>query len=124
MSRQYLHGFGHVTTVLPAGTLKSGEDPLEAAKRELLEETGYVSQDWKLLSSLNSHTNYRGSKVNFFIAVDAYKVSEPKSGDLEEMEIVLLSEAEIIEEVRKSEIKSSGTLTGLMLAKIHLLEVR
>lgn len=120
MSRQYLHGFGHVSIVLPAGTVPKGAGRLETAKRELLEETGYSSGNWALLADPNTHTNYQGCKVSFYLALDAVKTAEPHSGDLEEMEILLLSEAEILEALGKNEIKSMGAIAGLALAKVRL----
>lgn len=122
MSRQYQHGLGHVTTVLPAGTVPKGEDRLETAKRELLEEAGYESGDWSLLSQSSSHLNHRGSKVTIYLAKDAVKTAEPQSGDLEEMEIMLLSEEQILEAIKNNEIKSLGTVTGLVLAGLRLQE--
>ena len=119
MSRQYLHGFGHASIVLPAGTMNKGEEPLQAAKRELLEETGYDSDDWTPLASPYSHTNYVGGKVNFFLARNARKLAEPDSKDLEEMETLLLNEASIIKNIKRGNIISMGSITGLTLAKLH-----
>lgn len=120
MSRQYLHGYEDVSMVLPAGTTEKGEDPLETAKRELLEETGYASDDWKYLGAMKPHTNYGCGKVYFFYAANAKIASEPDSVDLEEMEIVLLHESEIINAIKNKNIISIGTITALSLAKIYL----
>jgi ADP-ribose pyrophosphatase len=50
--RQYRHGIGAVTIEIPGGVIDSGETPLEAAKRELLEETGFVSDNWSLIGEV------------------------------------------------------------------------
>src|ERR1700733_9321391 len=46
MERMYKHGIGRVCLMLPAGAMNPGEAPLVAAKRELLEETGYAADNW------------------------------------------------------------------------------
>lgn len=120
MSKQYLHGYEDVSIVLPAGTTEKGEDPLETAKRELLEETGYASDDWKYLGAMKPHTNYGCGKVHFFHAANAKIVSEPDRVDLEDMEIVLLHESEIINAIKNKNIISIGTITALSLSKIYL----
>lgn len=120
MSRQYLHGFGRVSIVLPAGTIEKGETPQIAAKRELLEETGFSSEYWHPLTSLVPHTNYGCGKVHFFFADKAKKIAEPNYRDLENMETILLDEKEIINAIRKGDIISVGTITALSLAKIIL----
>jgi len=59
--RQYRHGCGKTLVELPGGMVEADEDPLEAAKRELLEETGIVAEDWELLATAcpnpATHTN-------------------------------------------------------------------
>lgn len=120
MSRQYLHGFGKVSVVLPGGTVENGNTPFETAKRELLEETGYSAKKWFLLSSTVPHVNHICGKVHIFFADNAKKVVTPSSNDLEEMEIILMSENETINAIKKKEIISLGTITALTLAKIFL----
>ena len=53
--RQYRHGLGKTCYEIPAGVIESGETPLEAAKRELLEETGYGEGDWSLLMTISGN---------------------------------------------------------------------
>ncbi|MFA5778970.1 MAG: NUDIX hydrolase [Elusimicrobiota bacterium] len=120
MCKQYRHGFARVSMVLPAGMIESGEKPIQTAKRELLEETGYASEKWKNLGRLISHINYGCSKVNFFFADNAKQIKKPESGDLEEMEIILMTEKEIVNAVKKKDIISMGTITALTLVKIEL----
>ena len=55
MVEQYRHGLAGVFTELVAGVIEKGEDPLEAAQRELLEETGYAGGSWSLLSVVSQN---------------------------------------------------------------------
>ena len=120
MSRQYLHGFMKVSIVLPAGTMEKDELPLRAAQRELMEETGYTSEEWHILGSLVPHTNHRCGRVHFFYAAKAKQTAKPNLADFEEMEIILMDESQIIEAIRDRHIISMGTITALTLAKVFL----
>lgn len=68
VERQYKHGVGKVNLVLPAGVIEDGEDPLAAAQRELLEETGYTSDDWQPLGRFVVHDNYGCGRAHLFMA--------------------------------------------------------
>lgn len=99
MLRQYKHGARRVSQTFPAGMIAADEDPLVAAKRELLEETGYEAPDWTSLGSYVVQGNQRGCVCHMFHAQGARKVAEPDSGDLEEMWLERLTRAELIEAV-------------------------
>ncbi|MCY7390766.1 MAG: NUDIX hydrolase [Leptolyngbyaceae cyanobacterium CAN_BIN12] len=114
--RQYKHGVGRVSLTLPGGGLAADETPLAAAQRELLEETGYEAEDWQLLCPFVSSANYRCSQGYIFSAKNAYQVAEPNSGDLEEMETVLMPPIQVIEAVQQGEIVVLGALTAIALA--------
>jgi len=116
MERQYRHGVGNVTLVLPAGAIEQGEDPLTAAKRELLEETGYTSAHWQSMGSHIPHGNYSCGKAHLFAARDAQQIATPDSGDLEDIEIVLMDPAEVLEAVRTGDVVIMGSVTAIALA--------
>ena len=97
MLRQYKHGVRRVSQTFPAGGINAGEEPLAAAKRELLEETGYVSDDWTALGAYAVQANHRGCLCHMFHARNARKVAEPDSGDLEEMRLEFLTRGELLE---------------------------
>src|SRR5205807_4886723 len=77
--RQYKHGVGDVSLTLPGGALNDGEDPQEAAKRELLEETGHEAPRWRPIISFVTHANQRCSAGHMFYAEDAVEVAVPDS---------------------------------------------
>lgn len=89
--RQYKHGARRVSPTFPAGGINKGEDPLEAARRELREETGYEAAEWRSLGSYVVQGNQHGCTCHMFQALGAVKVAEPDSGDLEEMRLELFT---------------------------------
>ena len=71
---------------LPGGTFDNENDnPLDVAKRELLEETGYASNHWKSLGVVSEYTTKDTHKVHLFVAKDVYKVAEQKLDITEEI---------------------------------------
>ena len=71
IERQYKHGVGRVSLTLPAGGILDGEEPLAAAERELLEETGYSADAWHELGVFVVHGNYGCGKAHIFKAINA-----------------------------------------------------
>jgi ADP-ribose pyrophosphatase len=116
VERQYKHGIGKVSLTLPAGTIEDGEQPLAAAQRELEEETGYAAKDWRALGNFTLHDSYSCVKVHIFVARDAHRVAEPKSGDLEEMEIILMRPVDILASIGTGDIASRGTVATVAMA--------
>lgn len=116
--RQYKHGPARIILTLPAGAIESYEEPLNGAKRELLEETGYVSDEWQFLSARVMHANAGGGITNAFLARNCRKVAEPDSGDLEEMTIELKTPQEVLEAFHNDEMPlvsdAAALLPGLM----------
>ncbi|MBO4903101.1 MAG: NUDIX hydrolase [Lachnospiraceae bacterium] len=87
--RQYRQGIREVTTEFPAGaiegTAQAQEDTLEAAKRELLEETGYVSNEWTYLLKVPSNATLADNYAHIFMAKNCRKAS---GQDLDETEFL------------------------------------
>ena len=115
IERMYKHGPGRVGLMLPAGGINPGESPLQTAQRELLEETGYSADEWRCLGQFVCHANYGCGLAHIFLAHDARRVADPDSGDLEEMEILLLDPREIRTAIRNGEMPSLGVVAAALL---------
>lgn len=114
--RQYKHGVGEVCLTFPAGTLNPGEDPLAAARRELKEETGYEAATWRYYGRYVTHANAFSNAAHLYTAAGCRKTAEPDSGDLEEMELLFMTRAELFEAARRSEFKLTSQIGMLALA--------
>ena len=119
VERQYKHGAQNVGLSLPAGAIDEGEDPLLAAKRELLEETGYEAREWKFVGRYAVNGNYGCGFAHMFLATGARLVAAPDSGDLEHIEIELFDQERLRERVDKGDIHMLGALTGILLGLVN-----
>src|SRR5512135_1927056 len=77
------------------GYLEPGEEPLAAAQRELLEETGYEAREWIALGRYRVDANRGAGTAHFFLARGAHRVAERNADDLEEQHLQFLTRAEL-----------------------------
>jgi ADP-ribose pyrophosphatase len=103
--RQGKYGIEGESLAPVGGYIEPGEDPLEAARRELHEETGYEAPDWTPLGSFLVDPNRGVAHGHFYMAQGARKVAEPCSDDLEEQELLLMSRSELEEALREGQFK-------------------
>lgn len=113
LERQYRHGLQKSSLEICAGTVEMGENPLVAAKRELLEETGYGEGQWTLY--MTSAPNPAAmTNVNYtFIAKGVRLILEPNLEASEDIDVLLVSEGELIDFMTQGEI-----VQGIMLAPL------
>jgi ADP-ribose pyrophosphatase len=105
------------TSLAPVGGyIDPGEDPLDAAKRELLEETGYEADEWKYLGTYSSDGNRGGGTAYFYLATGARFAGKIESDDVEEQELLLLSRAEVEAALDAGEFKVLPWTANIALA--------
>ena len=128
--RQYRHGIKRVTTEFCAGGIErcdgkeygsrldkdSAEDALAAAKRELMEETGYESDDWKFLLSVPSNATMADNYANIFVAKNCRKVSGQSLDETEFLNVHLHTRKEIDEMISSGEFPQASHILALLLA--------
>lgn len=108
MVRQYRHALGIVEYELCAGTMdETDQSPLEAAKRELLEETGYAGGEWTEYMALSANPTSMSNLNYTFIAKGVEKVSSQRLDDTEEITVHLFKKEELIELLVHDGIKQS-----------------
>lgn len=118
--QQVKYGLQGDTLAVVGGFIEPDEDPLAAAQRELLEETGYEAGQWTSLGQYRVDPN-RGAGTGFlFMAQAARAVALPVVDDLEEQHLLTLSLAEVEEALLAGMFKSMAWTTNLALALLHL----
>jgi len=120
--RQYKHGIGRVSYDLPAGYLDDqDETPLEAARRELEEETGLVAGRWQLLGHLVIDSNRGETMAHLYLATDVRAAGHQKLDSTELLEVSYYTPAQLRAMVFAGEIDSMASVAGIMMALQVLL---
>jgi ADP-ribose pyrophosphatase len=119
MERQFRYAPQREFIELPAGRIDHGEDILLTAQRELLEETGYVANEWVHLTTAWPCIGYADERMEYFLARGLTHRGR-KLDDGEFLEILELSLPEAIEWIRQGKINDSKTIVGLFWLEKHL----
>jgi ADP-ribose pyrophosphatase len=114
---EYKYAINDTILTFPAGGLNEGEDPLEAAARELLEETGYESSELELITKLYpypskiTHGNYIVRAKNAKKVRDVHHEATESIGDVE-----LIPVADIYSEIQRGRFNTSYTIAAVTVA--------
>lgn len=114
--RQTKYAVEGTSLAVVGGYIEPGEEPLPAAQRELLEETGYEASDWLSLGQYVVDGNRGGGVANLFLARNARPVAPRHADDLEEQELLLLSRSEVETALAAGQFKVLAWATVMALA--------
>ena len=107
MERQYRHGIGMTCYEIVAGVCEEGEQPLESAKRELYEETGYTGGDWREIMAVSQNTSTANNICHCFVATGVVKTLGQHLDRTEDIEVHLMDESDVLGLLESGEIKQS-----------------
>lgn len=110
MEDQYRHALGETHYELVAGVIDPGETPLEAAKRELSEETGYGGGEWKLFMTVSPNPTNHTNLSYTFLATGVEKISEQHQEATEDIHVDVFTREEVYEIIE----------SGQMIQALHL----
>lgn len=113
--KQYRHGTDNYTVEIPGGAINFNEDPFDGAKRELEEETGYTSENWVHLGSVDVNPAFMSNKCETYLALDVKKTAAQNLDPFEEIEVYLDDVKNINELVKKGEITHSLIIAAFYL---------
>jgi 8-oxo-dGTP pyrophosphatase MutT (NUDIX family) len=122
--RQYRPPLERMELGLPAGLVEEGEKPEAAARRELLEETGYSGGEWEPLGALASSPSLKDNWAYLFLARGVEEMAPPDPDEHELVETVRVPVGELLGLIRTGEIVSSSGVAAVMLALERLREDR
>jgi ADP-ribose pyrophosphatase len=99
---------------LPAGKLDAGEKPLQAARRELMEETGYKARNWKKLATFWPSPGYVAEKMTIFLATEL-TAGEAQPMEDERIECRWFKRKELDRMIRDGKIEDGKTIIGFLM---------
>ncbi|MES2273677.1 MAG: NUDIX hydrolase [Chlamydiota bacterium] len=119
LNREYRHPTGKYVLGCPGGRLDEGEDPIEGAKRELLEETGYWAEKIELIGTSYPSPSFCNQKIYYFFAKNAVKKAEQGLDPFEWIQTELKTDRDLYEEIRTNTSVDSVLCAALWYLDMH-----
>lgn len=120
LERQYRYPMHKVFVEFPAGKKDPGESPLDTAKRELLEETGYVAERYTHATDIHNALAYTDEVIHLYLAEGLTQVSEQQLDDNEFVETMRVPLDELMRWVRNGWVTDVKTQLGAYWLKDYL----
>lgn len=114
MIEQYRHGLGEVQMEICAGVVEKGEHHLDAAKRELMEESGFGGGKWRLLTVLSGNPSTTNNLTYCYVAEGVKKISDQHLDRTEDVAVRILSRNDVENLLRKDVMKQSLMVAPLL----------
>ena len=114
MVRQYRHGLGQTNFEIVAGVMEQGEEPIDAAKRELMEEAGYGGGEWREVAVVSANPSTTTNLTHCFLATGVEKISGQHLDATEDIEVYLFKAEEVKEMIRRGELVQALMLVPLL----------
>ncbi len=112
--RQYRYAMRQVYVELPAGKIDAGENALQTAKRELLEETGYTAREWAHLTQIHPAIGFSNELLDIFVARGLEQRSQARPDEGELLEVDWVSVGWLLDELRAGRLPDVKTHIAVM----------
>ena len=114
LKKEYRYACGEDVIECPAGMIETGEQPYEAAQRELLEETGYKSDDWQYLGYTWESTSKLTNKMHLFLAKNCIKIRGQNLDKNERIEMICVDRVEAVQMVMDGRINANSSAHAIL----------
>ncbi len=111
---QTRYTIGEYSVEIPAGSTEGG-DPLEAAKRELQEETGFIAETWEKLGEFYSANGLLSEKAHIYLATGLTQTGQNEQAEEGIDKLYKMSISEVLEKIKNGDIKDGQTMSSLLL---------
>lgn len=116
LNNQYKHGIGMEVLEFPAGGMDEEEEPVQAAHRELMEESGYSTDNMEFLAQMLANPTGAVTRIWWYLARDVRKTGEQKLDPAEVIENRLVTPAELLDLIHQGEFAVQGQVAAAYLA--------
>ena len=121
LERQFRYPLAREFIEVPAGKREAGENPLDTAQRELLEETGYIAAEWTRIGVIHNAIGYSDESIEMFVAKGLEK-REAKLDAGEFLEVFDVKLEEAFEMIRDGRITDAKSISALLWVKAFLAQ--